>query len=175
MEEERVNVEDLDLKAKEKRLVIFFFFFFFFFSYVLQGKFLSRWFVSFFGYGTFVQLFFAGSFKKRRAHLMKRFFLKPEKMIEEANMSLSLPLKYLPFRLGEREQNMATFGNNRLTTYKYTVLTFLPKVLFEQFHKVRILFESEDFFCSQFFFFFFFFFPFPKNRPRTFTFWFSRS
>jgi hypothetical protein len=94
---------------------------------------------------------------------MKRFFLKPEKMIEEANMSLSLPLKYLPFRLGEREQNMATFGNNRLTTYKYTVLTFLPKVLFEQFHKVRILFESEDFFCSQFFFFFFFFFS-PSQK-----------
>jgi hypothetical protein len=38
MEEERVNVEDLDLKAKEKRLVIFFFFFFFFFFLRSPGQ-----------------------------------------------------------------------------------------------------------------------------------------
>lgn len=31
--------------------------------------------------------------------------------------------------------NVEVFGNNRLTTYKYTVLTFLPKNLYEQFRK----------------------------------------
>jgi hypothetical protein len=45
--------------------------------------------------------------------------------------------KYPPFRLGER--NVEAFGNNRLTTHKYTVLTFLPKNLFEQFRKGMFL------------------------------------
>jgi hypothetical protein len=30
--------------------------------------------------------------------------------------------KYPPFRLGEREANLEALGNNRLTTYKYTVV-----------------------------------------------------
>ena len=30
--------------------------------------------------------------------------------------------KYPPFRLGDREANLEALGNNRLTTYKYTVV-----------------------------------------------------
>lgn len=42
---------------------------------------------------------------------------------------------YPPFELGAREQMELRFGNNKLTTYKYTALSFLPKNLFEQFRK----------------------------------------
>jgi hypothetical protein len=34
--------------------------------------------------------------------------------------------KYPPFRLGDREATLEALGNNRLTTYKYTVARCVP-------------------------------------------------
>ncbi len=41
---------------------------------------------------------------------------------------------YPPFQLGpeHRPQNLETFNNNLLTTYKWTWITFVPGVLWEQ-------------------------------------------
>ena len=81
--EEDVRVEDLDTRAKEKRL----------------GKFLA--------------------------------------MIKLKKKKKQGTGKYPAFQLGadNREANRAMFGSNKLTTYKYTLLSFLPKNLFEQFRK----------------------------------------
>lgn len=38
-------------------------------------------------------------------------------------------------RLGEREALPQQYRNNRIRTTKYTLLNFLPKNLFEQFHR----------------------------------------
>ncbi len=111
MEEEVVRPdEDLDLKAKEKRL----------------GKFLSRWCVP-----LFLSVFF---FPVPSCSGMLGFpcgivpALLSNTRARKLQKKKTADEKYPPFRLGDREANLEALGNNRLTTYKYTVARCVPRI-----------------------------------------------